>query len=377
MEDALVSRPSLVRRHTDQPFDPQPLHRRPTLPEMHTSPELSQKPIDMNLAYGEMHESHIPPTPEQKEIELKQQMSRLDSLLLEAQCIGHSATTIIQSLQKNPEAMAAVALTLAEISNLVKIMSPGILSAIKGSSPAIFALLICPEFLIGTGLAVGVTIVMFGGYKIIKKIQANNAAAAALQKETAIPPKVDAEGNQMEEAMVYDGDLSSVETWMRGVEESQIGEGSVATSVDGEFITPEAASIRRMRTREKIAKRAKEERARTPSSVASRSEYSYTAPPRGGSLRSMSVVTDRTRGGAERGGMKDRRARTMAESDIADSDRDGRKQKKEKEKGNEKEKEKDGRKEKGKETEKVKEKKPSVLKVLFKGKSEKVRTLGA
>jgi branched-subunit amino acid transport protein AzlD len=38
--------------------------------------------------------------------------------------------------------MAAVALTLAELSNLLTKMSPGILTALKSSSPAVFGLLV-------------------------------------------------------------------------------------------------------------------------------------------------------------------------------------------------------------------------------------------
>ena len=55
------------------------------------------------------------------------------------------------SLQKNPEAMAAIALTLAEISNIASKMAPGALMALKTGAPAVFALLAAPEFLIAGG----------------------------------------------------------------------------------------------------------------------------------------------------------------------------------------------------------------------------------
>lgn len=197
----------------------------------------------MNLAYG-----HLPPdlhpgsvTEEQKEAELQATMSRLDHLLLEAHCLQHSATAIIANLQANPEAMAAVALTLAELSALLTKMSPSILGALKASSPAIFALLASPQFLIAGGVAIGVTVVMFGGFKIIKRIQASNEAKK--------------EANKVDEAMVYDDiEMGSIETWRRGIAEAKTE--SVATSVDGEFITPEAARQRKERIRE----RRKEER---------------------------------------------------------------------------------------------------------------------
>ena len=194
----------------------------------------------MNLAYGDMP----PPLPSNarpdtaKEQELQATMSKLDQLLLEAHCLQHSAAAIISNLQANPEAMAAVALTLAELSNILTKMSPGILTALKTSSPAIFALLASPQFLIAGGVAIGVTVVMFGGYKIIKKIQANNEAKK--------------EANRMDEAMVYDGaEMGSIDHWRRGIAEAEAA--SVATSVDGEFITPEAARQRKDRIRERAA----------------------------------------------------------------------------------------------------------------------------
>jgi hypothetical protein len=194
----------------------------------------------MNLAYGELP----PPLPTNarpdtaNEQELQATMSKLDQLLLEAHCLQHSATTIISNLEANPEAMAAVALTLAELSNLLTKMSPGILTALKTSSPVIFALLASPQFLIAGGLAIGVTVVMFGGYKIIKNMQANNEARK--------------EANRMEEAMIYDGiEMGSIDHWRRGIAEAEVA--SVATSVDGEFITPEAARQKKQRIKERAA----------------------------------------------------------------------------------------------------------------------------
>jgi hypothetical protein len=172
----------------------------------------------------------------QKEEQLKATMSKLDHLLLEAQCLQHSATAIIANLQANPEAMAAVALTLAEISNLLTKMSPSILGALKASSPAVFALLASPQFLIASGVAIGVTVVMFGGFKIIKRIQASNEARK--------------EANRVDEAMVFDGiEMGSIESWRRGI--AEVEAQSVSTSVDGEFITPEAARQRKERIRER------------------------------------------------------------------------------------------------------------------------------
>lgn len=197
----------------------------------------------MNLAYGtlppELHSDD--PRDKQKEQELAATMSKLDALLLEAHCLQHSATAIISNLQANPEAMAAVALTLAELSNILTKMSPSILTALKAGSPAVFALLASPQFLIAGGVAIGVTVVMFGGFKIIKKIQANAAA--------------NKEANRMETAIPYEEiELSSIDSWRRGIAEAEVQ--SVGTSVDGEFITPEAMRQKKERIRE----RAREER---------------------------------------------------------------------------------------------------------------------
>lgn len=187
------------------------------------SSSLPSPDVDMHLAYGE-----IPPPlevgPAVEEAALKHKLLDITRILDEANCVQHSVSSTISSLQKNPEAMAAVALALAEVSNVVKVMAPGALTAIKGSFPAIFALLASPQFLIAVGVAAGVTVVCFGGYKIIKKIQSN--------KE-----------EKMLELEEIDSDVSRIESWRRGIAEAEVQ--SIATSVDGEFITPEAAAMRR------------------------------------------------------------------------------------------------------------------------------------
>jgi len=159
-------------------------------------------------------------------------------LLDEANCLQHSATAIIENLQKNPEALAAVSLTLAEISSIVGKMGPGVLLTLKGSFPAVAALLLSPQFMIAGGVAVGVTIVALGGYKIIKKIQAENK-----EKREAMPMAhaerndSGADLNQLDE--LAPEELSRVELWRRGI--ADVEANSAGTSVDGEFITPGAS----------------------------------------------------------------------------------------------------------------------------------------
>ncbi|OBT86503.1 hypothetical protein VE02_04949 [Pseudogymnoascus sp. 03VT05] len=263
IEDYNASRPTLVRHHTDFPprYEPAPMgynyHDYPPPPPLQrslTSPNPNHgDDIDMNMAYGELPPDLAmqvyPQQRAQQKEELNGLMSKLDHLMVEAHCVQHTATTIIASLQKNPEAMAAVALTLAEISNVLTKMGPGFLAAIKSSSPAVFALLCSPQFLIAGGVAVGVTIVMFGGYKIIKKIQ----------KEISDKKEVD-ESYRMDEAMVFNADNYSIESWRQGI--AGVGRQSVSTSVDGEYITPKAEILRKQRIRD----RAMEERNGAPRS---------------------------------------------------------------------------------------------------------------
>jgi hypothetical protein len=234
---------SALSRGTLPPAYQSQLTARPPMPiRSQSNPDFHDKDIDMNLAYGKLPPDLQPGYSEDEE--LKNTMSRLDSLLLEAQCLQHSATAIISTLQANPEAMAAVALTLAELSNLLNHMSPSILGMLKASSPVIFGLLASPQFLIAGGVALGVTIVMFGGFKIIKRLQADNE----VKKETS----------RMEEALVYDNiEMGSVESWRRGI--ADVEAQSVSTSVDGEFITPEAARQKK----ERIKDRKREERAKS------------------------------------------------------------------------------------------------------------------
>ena len=213
----------LTRRHTD---GMQLARRHSQSSELTRSASLDG--IDMNLAYGELP----PPLPERKydtEIELRQKMSGLQRLLDECNCLQYSVTAMIDNLQKNPDALAAVALTLAEISNLATKMAPGALMTMKGSFPAIVALLASPEFAIAIGVGVGVTIIALGGYKIIKKIKARREAEDGLLEDGGEP------ASEMESLR----EIDRIELWRRGIA-ADVEPGSPGTSVDGEFVTPQA-----------------------------------------------------------------------------------------------------------------------------------------
>ena len=199
----------------------------------------SEPYIDMDLAYGEIP----PPLPAKKyeDGELKEKASKITMLLEEANCLQYSATQTIENLQKNPEALAAVSLTLAEISAIVGKMGPGVLMTLKTSFPAVAALLLSPQFLIAGGVAVGVTIVALGGYKIVKKIQADKeekvAMAMAMPGRARVDSGSGADFNQLDE--LEPAELSRVEMWRRGI--ADVEAESSGTSIDGEFITPGAS----------------------------------------------------------------------------------------------------------------------------------------
>ncbi|KUI73281.1 hypothetical protein VM1G_09117 [Cytospora mali] len=251
---------------------------RPNLKHATTAPpgatDTRKKDIDMNLAYGD-----IPPDlgartdlgageqaeEESERVELnagednnedqaRTLMERIEALLDEAECVHHTATSIIDHLQRKPEAAAAVALLLAELSTVLKAISPGFLGVVKGGFPAIFALLASPQFLVGVGVAVGVTVVCFGGWKIVKRIQEAKTAAKAKEKtfemqeqaaaastpDAGVPP---ADGQSVfDDALVLEEELGAIETWRRGIAPPDDYElASVVESADLELITPEAA----------------------------------------------------------------------------------------------------------------------------------------
>ncbi|KAJ9144123.1 WD repeat containing protein pop1 [Pleurostoma richardsiae] len=245
------------------------------------------KEIDPHLAYGNVPPdlaSRVDLDPSgpaasddgTKENEARGLLSRVEALLVEAQCLHHSAAAIISHLQADPEAAAAVALTLAELSTLLARMSPGFLAVVKGGWPAVFALLASPQFLVGVGVAVGVTVVCFGGWKIVKRIREAKAAARedAEAKEAAAaqafemqpqlhhhvhqplpgaPPSTPGTAPALDyapsrghgpaggaggfdEALVLDEELSAIDTWRRGI--PPFGENE--STVSAELITPDA-----------------------------------------------------------------------------------------------------------------------------------------
>ncbi|KAH7161728.1 hypothetical protein EDB81DRAFT_785423 [Dactylonectria macrodidyma] len=225
---------------------------RDMVPRTRSATELSiskpRKEIDMNLAYG-----NVPPDLEfrtdldphsQDEREATSLIHRVEGLLDEAKCVHHSATATMTHLQKDPDAAAAVALSLAELSSLVKKTSPAFLTLMKSASPAVFSLLASPHFLIGSSIAVGLTVVCFGGWKIVQRVKEQQAAREALAFEGVpmnrpAPLRTQSEYSAgVDEALIIDDDLSSIDTWRRGI----VPYGEV-DSADFELITPTADRV--------------------------------------------------------------------------------------------------------------------------------------
>lgn len=265
----------------------QPLPRRSM-----TSPASPSSPIDMDLAYGPIPPP-LPVTIEADDAEFKGLVNKVKALLDEADCLQYSVSATIASLQKNPDAMAAVALTLAEISNIATKMAPGVLASMKGSAPAVFALLASPQFMIAGGVAVGVTIVAFGGYKIIKKIRARNAV----------------EDPGMDEMLEIGGDVSAIDNWRRGIAEAE--EQSVGTSVDGEFITPEAFTLSKLSLNDKRTAETRGREGASGSRSRGGTKGSSETSSKAGSKRSSKGSTKGSTKGSEQGDAKGKKEKKV------------------------------------------------------------------
>lgn len=265
----------------------------------------SEPYIDMDLAYGDIP----PPLPSKKydDGELKEKASKITLLLDEANCLQYSVTAMIENLQKNPEALAAVSLTLAEISAIVGKMGPGVLLTLKGSFPAVAALLLSPQFMIAGGVAVGVTIVALGGYKIIKKIQAQKEGEVAMPMRAHRVDEVHDDPQELEE--LEPQELSRVEMWRRGI--ADVAENSAGTSVDGEFITPgasrqliDAGVLDEDDMRSRRSTRSKKDGEARPKSHRAKSEKSVKTSKTGETRRSKVPVKEGKKKEKEPSGLK-------------------------------------------------------------------------
>ncbi|KAL1901144.1 hypothetical protein Cpir12675_000633 [Ceratocystis pirilliformis] len=261
--DMQVSRPAFARAQSEAPR-PEHQSRMEVMqrPPMPVATRRSKAKDDSDLAYGNLPpdlatrydlEAWEEPSDDEDpsklkniledEKQVKSLIRSVEQILDEAHCVQHTASSIIEHLQGNPEAAAAVALTLAELSSILGKLSPSIIGLVKGGSPAVFALLASPQFLIGATAAIGVTVVMFGGWKIIKQLQGEAITTQKVPMAMAAQPLGDAGprpgslkrsatmpastmdganslvGSQPQQALVLDNasEVSSIESWRRGI----------------------------------------------------------------------------------------------------------------------------------------------------------------
>lgn len=99
-------------------------------------------------------------------------LAHVQSLIDELACWTAGITTLISELQKRPDMIAAVGLSLAEISQMITKIAPVALPLLKGSFPTIFALISSPHFAVVAGIGAAATVVVLGGYKIVKNVMA-------------------------------------------------------------------------------------------------------------------------------------------------------------------------------------------------------------
>ena len=279
-DDDAYSRPHLARRHTEYSRDNN-MTQLSTIGGRSRSDQPNNN-IDMELAYGSDDDFHPPRTSKEADKrQLKGLVSKTQQILEETNCLKYSVQRTIEHLQKNPNAMAAVALTLAEISNLLSKMGPSAAVALRTASPGVFGLLASPQFLLAAGLGVGITVVMFGGYKVVKRIKADQ------EREQRFPNGgggSEFAGRRGEDEMLEFNSqyLGGIERWRRGV--ADVRAESCGTSVDGELITPFAAQ-----------RLADDEYALPPSTRGSRSSASIRRAPTAPSRHSRAYYYENER----------------------------------------------------------------------------------
>ncbi|KAA8909677.1 hypothetical protein FN846DRAFT_941810 [Sphaerosporella brunnea] len=99
-------------------------------------------------------------------------LARVQSIIDELQCWTVGLTTLITELQKTPETFAAVGLSLAEIAQMATHVAPAAMVVLKTAFPTVFALINSPHFAVIAGVAGAATVIVLGGYKIVKSIMA-------------------------------------------------------------------------------------------------------------------------------------------------------------------------------------------------------------
>ncbi|KAK6508009.1 hypothetical protein TWF481_006428 [Arthrobotrys musiformis] len=138
----------------------------------------------------------LPPRPEvdEEDDHLTALFTQVQDIIDHAAATQASVVTLVDALRREPETLAMVGLTLAEISTIVAKLSPAALAGVQLNWPVVFAFLSSPQFAIVAGGVIGTTVILMGGYKIIKKM---------IYGEPAKPPEIiDMGGTVVEEGDV-------------------------------------------------------------------------------------------------------------------------------------------------------------------------------
>lgn len=168
--------------------------RRPGLGLEHANDSVTLVPykkgsIDDGTAYGEYSPKTFARVHRDRQSDLRDLLVKTETTMRDARVIGSSAIATIEKLKQDPKIFAPVALSLSEISKLAATIAPAALFTMKAMYPAAFALLASPQFLVAGSITAGATVVMLGGYKIIRQL-ANYLSGGGVERPLAIgePP---------------------------------------------------------------------------------------------------------------------------------------------------------------------------------------------
>ncbi|KAJ6256224.1 hypothetical protein Dda_9059 [Drechslerella dactyloides] len=135
-----------------------------------------------------------PPEVDEEDDHLTALFTQVQDIIDHAAAAQSSVITLVEALRRDPETLAMVGITLAEISTIIAKLSPAALAGAKISWPLVFSFLASPQFAIIAGVGIGTTVILLGGYKIIKKM---------IYGEPAKPPEIiDMGGTVVEEGEV-------------------------------------------------------------------------------------------------------------------------------------------------------------------------------
>ncbi|RVD89511.1 uncharacterized protein DFL_000515 [Arthrobotrys flagrans] len=144
----------------------------------------------------------LPPMPPRPEVDeeddhLTALFTQVQDIIDHAAAAQSSVVTLVDALRREPETLAMVGLTLAEISTIVAKLSPAALAGAQISWPVVFSFLASPQFAIVAGGVIGTTVILLGGYRIIQKM---------IYGEPAKPPEIVDMGG----TVVDEGDVRAI-----------------------------------------------------------------------------------------------------------------------------------------------------------------------